>query len=215
MKSLTRQWNRADTEIGDVIHECSLGYRGSSALASSFQNNLEAQTWSTGHIHLNSTLGSIKSKCKAQKFASYLTHKYIWILHSPKYLNSSLRTGEKKVKNRCLLIKNMGNQLVYLQVAVSTERKSMETHQAIFRLVVSGPVSSLAIVAGCDSPPPALSLSNCVGWCALSSAVQHLKGCSSEPLLSEGPPQLQLTCLRAIPRSHWHRQALSEQCSIS
>lgn len=64
MKALIRWLNPVDTEIGDVIHECSLGYRGSSALASSFHKYLEAQTRSTGHLHLITALGSIKSKYK-------------------------------------------------------------------------------------------------------------------------------------------------------
>lgn len=62
MKDLVRWLNPVDTEIGDAIHGCSLGYGGFSALASSFQKDLEAQTWSTAHIHIISTLVSIKSK---------------------------------------------------------------------------------------------------------------------------------------------------------
>lgn len=64
MKALIRWLNPVDTEIGDVIHECSLGYRGSSALALSFQKDLEAQSWSTDHIHLISALAIVKSKHK-------------------------------------------------------------------------------------------------------------------------------------------------------
>jgi len=62
MKALIRWLNPVDIEIGHVIHECSLGYRGSSALASIFQKDLEAQTWSTGQIHLISALANIKCK---------------------------------------------------------------------------------------------------------------------------------------------------------
>ena len=63
MKALIRWLNPVDTETGDVIHEHSLGW-GSSALTSSFQKDLEAQSLSTGHIHLISVLASIKSKYK-------------------------------------------------------------------------------------------------------------------------------------------------------
>ena len=40
-----------DTEIGDVISERSLGYKGFLALTLSFQKGLQAQTWRTAHIH--------------------------------------------------------------------------------------------------------------------------------------------------------------------
>lgn len=122
----------------------------------------------------------------------------------------------------------MGNQLVYLQVAVSMERKSllwlksMEAHQAIFKLATSATVSSLAIVAGCDSPPPVLSVSNCVGQHTLSSAVQRFEGCRSESLLSEdvcklNRPASRLSCALTSRerRSLNSAPSLDVQCGIS
>lgn len=46
-------------------------------------------------------------------------------MHVLEYLSSSLRRGARTGKKQCLLIKNMGNQLVYLQVAVSLESQSL------------------------------------------------------------------------------------------
>ena len=80
---------------------------------------------------------------------------------------------------------------------------------------MSGTVSSLAIVAGCDSPPPALSISNCVGRCTLSSAVQHFEGLQLRVSALRGPQQVEQTCLRATLHSHQHGEALSEQRSVS
>lgn len=83
---LIRCLNPVDTEIGGMIHGWSLGYGGFLVLTLSLQKDLEAQTWSTVHIHMISTLASIKSKYKIWRFASYLAHKYIWILHVLAYL---------------------------------------------------------------------------------------------------------------------------------
>lgn len=64
MKGSIRCLNPVDTEIGGVIHGWSLGYGSFPALTSIFQKDLEEQTWSTAHIHMISTLTSIKSKHK-------------------------------------------------------------------------------------------------------------------------------------------------------
>lgn len=94
MKALIRWLNPVDSEIRDVIHKCSLGYRCSSA--SVFHKDLKAQT---DQIHLISALANIKSKYKVQNISSSLTHKYIWILQVPEYLNSSSEEEEEKARS--------------------------------------------------------------------------------------------------------------------
>lgn len=64
MKDSIRCLNPVDTEIGGVIHGWSLGCGDFPALTSRFQKDLEAQTWTTAHIHMISTPASIKSKHK-------------------------------------------------------------------------------------------------------------------------------------------------------